>query len=52
MDVKGLHFKITDVIGSVPLIGTAKLKLAILAFLYCKEFVKNPIELLQVLPCM
>ena len=52
MDVKGLHFKITEVIGSVPFFGTAKLKLAILAFLYCRAFVKNPIELLQVLLCM
>ena len=41
----GLYFKVAEFIGLVHFyyyITTAKMKLAILAFLYCGEFVKNP----------
>ena len=44
--LKGLHFKVAGFIGLVNferliLKGTAKMKLAILAFLYFGEFVNN-----------
>ena len=45
MDVIGLHFKVADFIDPVLSDATAKTKLAILAFLYCRKFVKNPIDL-------
>ena len=43
LGIRGLHFKVE--ISLVWLIsnGTEKMKLAILAFLYCGEFVKNPV---------
>ena len=41
MDLIGLYFKVENVIGAVPSNGTTKAKLAILAFFYCGEFVKN-----------
>ena len=44
MDVIKLLSKVSDFIGPVPFKGKAKMKLAILAFLYCGEFVKSPIE--------
>ena len=40
MDIIGLYFKVANFIGLVP----SKMKLAILVFLYCGEFVKNSIE--------
>ena len=39
VDIKELYFKVADFIGLVH--GAAKTKLAILAFMYCGEFVKN-----------
>ena len=39
MGPRGLHLKIMKFIVLVH--GTVKIKLAILAFLYCGEFVKN-----------
>ena len=41
MDVIGLHFSGADFFGQILSNGLAETKLAILAFLYCGEFVKN-----------
>ena len=43
LGVKGLYFKLEDVIGQSISNGTVKTKLALVAFLYCREFVKNSI---------
>ena len=43
MCIGGLHFKIPDFIVQFISSGTTKAKLAILAFLYCAEFVKTPL---------
>ena len=41
LGIRGLHFKVAGHIGLVIVNGTAKTKLATLAFLFCGEFVKN-----------
>ena len=41
VSIRRLHFKVGDFIGQLISNGTAKTKFAILAFLYCGEFVKN-----------
>ena len=45
MDIIRLYFKIANFVGYFLCNGTAKMKLAILAFLYCGEFEKNLIAL-------
>ena len=47
MDIIGLHFKDADFIGQVLSNGMTKMKLAILAILYCGEFVKNSTVLIE-----
>ena len=44
LDQRGLHFTVTDFLGTVHFYGTAKTKLAILTFLYCGVFVKTSID--------
>ena len=41
LDIKGLHFKVINFIDQSIYNGIPKTKLATLAFLYCREFVKN-----------
>ena len=45
-DMRGLHFKVAfiDLTGFLIFNGIAEMKFAILAFLYCGEIVKYPID--------
>ena len=42
--ITGLNLKVADFVGLVNFNGTAKTKLAILTFLYCRQILKNSIK--------
>ena len=46
--IRLLYFKVADLIDLVVSNGTAKMKLAILSFLYCRGFVKNSVGSIKV----